>query len=75
MATPLVITPTPAPETPTVMARAKLTAADTTTLLTAIATANVVTLPAGKTLADGKNFSVNVMPDGSSTVNVIFKQP
>jgi len=42
--------------------RAKINAADLTTLITAISTTNIVELPAGKTLADVVRLQIEVLP-------------
>jgi len=51
---------------------AKVDAADLTALITAIAAANIVTLPTGKTLADVANLNLNVfpapLPDGTVAI-------
>jgi len=42
--------------------RAKINAADLTTLITAISTTNIVELPTGKTLADVVRLQIEVLP-------------
>ena len=42
--------------------RAKINAADLTTLITAISTANVVTLPKGKTLSSVTRLQIALLP-------------
>ena len=52
------ITPTPTVQ----QFAARVNATDLTALITAIAAANIVTLPTGKTLADVANLNLNVFP-------------
>ena len=56
-------------QNPIVQVRAAVNAADLATLIGAVAAAGVIALPAGKTLADVTNLSLNVlptaMPDGT----------
>jgi hypothetical protein len=54
------ITPTTVPQP--VQLTAKVNAADLATLIGAVASANVIALPEGKTLADVTRLSVNVIP-------------
>ena len=53
--------------------RAKINAADLTTLITAISTVAVVTLPTGKTLADVTRLQIALLPtaDKDGTVAVL----
>lgn len=58
--------------------RASVNTADLATLITAVASANVLALPEGKTLADVTNLSLNVFPTASpdgtvATINAQIK--
>ena len=69
------ITPTINPIT---QISAKVTAADLATLIKAVASSGVITLPAGKTLADVVGLSLNVLKteqaDGTAaTINAAIK--
>jgi hypothetical protein len=54
-------------------ARATLTAADVTAFQALLGSANLVTLPEGKTPADIVAFNVNVQPNGGGFLNVAVK--
>ena len=65
-------------QNPIVQVRAAVNAADLATLIGAVATAGVIALPAGKTLADVMQLSLNVLPtalaDGTvATINAGIK--
>ena len=59
-------------QNPIVQLRAKVNAADLETLITAVASAGVIELPTGKTLADVVALNLNVLPaaqaDGTAAV-------
>jgi hypothetical protein len=63
------LTPVAAPT----QARATLTAADVTAFQTLLASANLVTLPAGKSASDIQQFLVNVQPNGGGFLQVSIK--
>jgi len=69
------ITPTivALPEPP-VTARAQITAAQVTALITLIASADpaIITLPDGLQFTQVKRFNLNVLPNGNGAVNIVF---
>lgn len=54
-------------------ARATLVAADVTAFQALLGSANLVTLPAGKTASDIVGFSVSVQPNGGGFLSVSLK--
>lgn len=54
-------------------ARATLTAADVTAFQALLASANLLTLPAGKTASDIQQFLVTVQPNGGGFIQVSIK--
>lgn len=69
MANPIALTPVAAP----VQARATLNAEQVTAFQTLLGGSGLVTLPAGKTIADVTQFLVAVQPNGGGFLNVTIK--
>jgi hypothetical protein len=65
-ATPVTLTPVAAPT----QARATLTADQVTAFQTLLGGSGLITLPAGKTVADVQSFVVSVQPNGGGFLNV-----